>query len=233
MVMVALISAFITMRLAIHGREVDVPAFAGLTLSDAERLASRAGLNLTLENRFYSADIAAGRVLAQAPGPGTRVRRDWTVRVTESLGAQRVSIPDLEGESERSASISIRRASLEPGLVAHMALGGEPGVVIAQTPEANAGDVTGPRISLLVSDGAAEPAETYVMPSLVGLSGAEAAARMGEMGVRIVTADLAQAEPGGVVTSQSPAPGHRIVRGDGVHLAFGHSEGLFAAPAAP
>ena len=99
MVAVALISAFIAMRLAIHGREAVVPALTGLTVSDAGKLAGRQGLRLNLENRFYSTEVPAGRILAQDPAPGSRVRREWPVRITESLGAQAVNIPDLTGVS--------------------------------------------------------------------------------------------------------------------------------------
>lgn len=237
MVAVALISAFITMRLAIHGREIDVPALVGLSVPDAARLASHDGLNLTLENRFYSADIPAGRVLAQSPAPGVRVRRDWAVRVTESLGAQRVSIPNLEGKSERTATITLRRLSLDPGIVAYLPTPGDPDVVVAQTPTANSDSVTGPRVSLLISATAESSApEAWVMPTLVGLSARAASARVAELGLRVAPApaSAAQSTPAdapaavassdrasGVVVAQSPPAGRRVLRGDLVHLAFG------------
>src|ERR1700679_4191371 len=103
MVAVALVSAFITMRFAIHGREAVVPAITGLSITDASDSAAHVGLNLTLENRFYSAAVPAGRILAQDPAPGSRVRREWPIRITESLGSQAVNIPNLVGESERGA----------------------------------------------------------------------------------------------------------------------------------
>ena len=107
MVAVALISAFIAMRLAIHGREAVVPSLTGLTVQEAMERAGSKGLHLDLENRFYSTEVAAGRVLAQDPPAGERVRREWPVRITESLGRQRVNIPDLTGESERAAAVNI------------------------------------------------------------------------------------------------------------------------------
>ena len=122
LVAVALISAFVAMRVAIHGREAVVPALTGLTVADATDLARREGLGLALENRFYSAGVAPGRILAQDPAPGSRVRREWPIRITESLGAQAVNIPDLTGESERAASVSIRRLALDLGTVAHLSL---------------------------------------------------------------------------------------------------------------
>ena len=188
MVAVALVSAFITMRLAIHGREAVVPALTGLSVSEATRLAARQGLQLNLENRFYSADVAAGHVLAQDPAPGFRVRREWPIRITESLGTQAVSIPDLTGESERAATVSIRRLSLDLGAVAHLAVPGDPDVILTQTPPANSNGVDGPRVSLLVSDSPDAEPQAYVMPSLLGLSYAAARARADAAGLHLVVA---------------------------------------------
>jgi beta-lactam-binding protein with PASTA domain len=248
MVAVALISAFIAMRLAIHGREAVVPALTGLTVADASKAAGSKGLQLNLENRFYSSDVPAGRILAQDPAPGSRVRREWPIRITESLGTQRVAIPDLTGESERAATVSIRRLSLDLGVVAHIAVPGDPDVVLAQTPPVNAAGVDSPRVSLLVSDpedNSTTPA--YVMPSLVGLSYAAAAARASAAGLHLEvappdnpqpaaapgTAPPAAAPPAplppigaGIITAQMPSPGHRVLVGDAVHVALGY-------PAAP
>ena len=188
MVAVALISAFIAMRLAIHGREAAVPALTGLTVAEASKAAGSKGLHLDLENRFYSSDVPAGRILAQDPAPGSRVRRDWPVRITESLGAQRANIPDLTGESERAATVSIRRLSLDLGAVAHLAVPGDPDVVLSQTPPANSNGVDGPRVSLLVSDAPDAESQAYVMPSLLGLSYAAARARTDAAGLHLVVA---------------------------------------------
>jgi beta-lactam-binding protein with PASTA domain len=210
MVAVALISAFITMRLAIHGREAVVPTLTGLTVADASKEAGSKGLRLDLENRFYSSDVPAGRILAQDPAPGSKVRREWPIRITESLGAQRANIPDLTGESERAATINIRRLSLDLGAVAHLAIPGDPDVVLTQTPPVNSAGVDGPRVSLLVSDleDSAE-APAYVMPSLVGLSLSAANERAGAAGLHIIaTADAPTpvAIPPATTATPTPAP---------------------------
>jgi eukaryotic-like serine/threonine-protein kinase len=252
MIAVALISAFIAMRLAIHGREAVVPTLTGLTVSEASNLAAHRGLRLNLENRFYSADVAAGRILAQDPAPGSRVRREWPVRVTESLGNQRVNVPDLTGKSERGASISIRRLSLDLGAVAHLSVPGDPDVVVAQTPSANSGGVDGPRVSLLVSDAAGTEPPAYVMPALVGLSYAGASARGGAAGLHVVgLAETPVAPPAGqaatetpvapivppvpsngVVVAQTPQAGRRVQQGDAVHVTVApRKEGTVSGPA--
>ena len=152
MIAVALLSAFLTMRLAIHGREVEVPNVVGLTVAEANGLASSLGLNLTLENHFYSTVTPAGRILSQYPAPGLKVRREWVMRVTESSGPQRVSVPNVVGQTEREASVQIRRLSLDLGTVAYIPAPGPTGLVLAQTPTPAAAGVDGPRISLLVSE---------------------------------------------------------------------------------
>lgn len=152
MLAVALLAAFLTMRLAIHGREVEVPNVAGLTVAEANSLASSLGLNLNLENHFYSTVTPAGRILSQYPAPGTKVRREWVMRVTESSGPQKVSVPNVVGQTEREASVTIRRLSLDLGTVAYIPAPGPAGIVLAQTPTPAAAGVDGPRISLLVSE---------------------------------------------------------------------------------
>jgi beta-lactam-binding protein with PASTA domain len=248
MLVVALASAFIAMRLAIHGREVAVPNLSGLTLSDASKAAASLGLRLNLENRFYSANTPPGHILAQSPAPGVTVRRQWAVRVTESLGPQQVSIPDVLGQSERTASINIRRLSLEVGTVAYMEAPGEAGIVLAQTPDPNASGVDRPRVSLLLSQPEDPGAATaFVMPSLTGLTLMSAAARAAAVGLHVVSAEeLKVSTPTGAavsgntpptstpaaapavvavpgastatVVAQTPLAGYRVVKGDPVHI---------------
>jgi len=195
MVVVALVSAFLAMRLAIHGREVKVPDLAHMTISEASRKASSMGLRLQLENKFYSPDIPPGQVLAQFPAAGMTVRRQWPVRVTESLGSQQVSIPDLKGQGERSVAINLRRLGLELGTVGHIVAPGPPGVVVAQTPPPNAQGVDRPRVSVLLSAPAEDSPDStgsgdgYVMPSLVGLTLSGAYARASAAGLRIVSSE--------------------------------------------
>jgi len=208
MVAVALVSAFITMRFAIHGREAVVPTLTGLSVADASKTAAGKGLRLTLENRFYSSDVPAGRVLAQDPAPGFRVRREWPIRITESLGGQRVNIPDLTGESERAATVSIRRLSLDLGAVAHLSVPGDPDVVLTQTPPVNSAGVDGPRVSLLVSDPDSDTAQppAYVMPTLVGLSYSAAAARVNSAGLRLIAATAPPPAAAPPADAAAPAP---------------------------
>src|SRR5580692_4936904 len=86
LIAVALLAAITTMHFAIHGAEVQVPALQGMTVADARSQTAGLGLNLTVDNRYYSGDVAAGHILTQSPPSGSVVRREWRVRVSESLG---------------------------------------------------------------------------------------------------------------------------------------------------
>ena len=63
LVLVGLASALTAMRFAIHGREVTVPKVVGLTTAEAQKLAADNSLQFVREQRFYSAEIAEGRII--------------------------------------------------------------------------------------------------------------------------------------------------------------------------
>src|SRR5256885_1293534 len=113
LLIVALVSALTAMRFAIHGREVEVPKMEGMSPLEAQRVGAAAGLSVVVERQFYSREVGEGKIMSQVPAAGVRVRRGWAVRVAESLGPQRVAIPDVTGQSERVAELNVRRHGLD------------------------------------------------------------------------------------------------------------------------
>src|ERR1039457_5516854 len=228
---VALISALTAMRLAIHGREVTIPKLVGLTPFEAERAGAASGLQVVVERQFYSADIPEGKIMTQMPPPETKVRRGWSVRVAQSLGPQRVAIPNVMGGSERVAELNIRRRGLSLGSIAHLHLPGAPlDQVMSQSAPANAGGVSRQKISLLVSDGPEPP--VYVMPNLTGqplgsamLALQDAGIKVGKISVLpasspgepqaapIAPSAVSEASPASMIVTQTPAPGQKITAG--------------------
>lgn len=259
MLAVMLVSAGITLRIALHGHEVVIPDFAGMTVGEASQAALRTGVDLNIENKFYSTTVPAGRVLSQAPAAGSSVRHGWQVRVTESLGPQQVTIPDVVGDPVQEASMEVRKMQLDLGTLAHIGAPGDPEMTLAQTPPPNAG-VDQPTVSLLLSS-AVNASSAFVMPSLVGMSvGAANRAAMG-MGLKVATvggvpvqtpaapvvaapvvpgqptvpvAPAAVVVPSGVVAEQSPESGYRVSKGDVVRLTLqAAGAGAAAVPVAP
>ena len=74
------------------------------------------------------------------------------MRVSQSLGPQLISIPDVVGQSRRVAEINLRRRGLEVGNVAAINMPGvAPEQVLAQSPAANAQLIRAPKVDLLVA----------------------------------------------------------------------------------
>jgi len=188
LIAVALLSAITTMHFAIHGAEVQVPSLKGMTVADARSQAAGMGLNLNVDNRYFSGDVAAGHILSQSPEPGTVVRREWHVRVAESLGPQKVDVPDTVGNDQRLAALQLRRAGLDVGTTARLPDGAAAeGTVISQDPPAHAQGIEGPNISLLVAAPDDETADGYVMPDLTGLPIVAAQAQLANVGIKTAT----------------------------------------------
>jgi len=230
LVVVALVSAVTAMRFAIHGQEVQVPAVIGMAPYEAERAV--AGLGLQVERQYYSAQVPEGRIMTQLPLAGTKVRRGWQVRVAQSLGPQRVVIPDVTKQSERAAEWNIQRRGLEVGSTAEMQLPGTPAdQVLAQSPPANASQVEAPKTSLLVT--VASDAPAYVMPSFVGQPLGTASHTLQDAGFKLGNVSMAppaanaasgavpgaaaalppQPSPASVIVVQTPPAGQKVLAG--------------------
>jgi beta-lactam-binding protein with PASTA domain len=132
-------------------------------------------------------------------------------------------------------------------------------VVLGQSPPAGSAGLNGPRVALLVSDdqGAEDATAAYVMPQIVGLTLGTAGARLATVGLHIASAaapavDVPAAPDGtdatapdaaavpvpapvpvstsAVITSQSPAAGHRVTRADAIRVTLAASGGGSASP---
>lgn len=237
LVVVALASAVTAMRFAIHGQEVAVPTLVGLSPSDAERSLAPLGLQIDVERQYYSPQIPEGKIMSQLPVPGAKVRRGWQVRVAQSLGAQRVVIPDVTQQSERAAEWNIRRRGLDLTSTAEIQWPDlPPDQVIAQSPPASASQVSAPKTSLLITAAADPPA--YVMPNFVGQplgsvnrTLQDAGFKLGSVGAAppastpapntptlVTLAAPAQPSPASTILVQVPPAGQKILAGAAVNF---------------
>jgi beta-lactam-binding protein with PASTA domain len=182
------------------------------------------GLNLDVDNRYYSSEVPAGHILTQSPAPGTVVRREWRVRVSESLGPQRVDVPNAVGAEQREAAIEFRRAGLEIGSIEHLPDAGAPeGVVIAQDPSAHAQGIEQPSVNLLLAAPVSQTVSGYVMPDFTGVPVVAAQAQLQSVGLKSAVPTFEPIQPlppgfapaqpvpaAGSILAQDPAPGARV-----------------------
>lgn len=246
LIAIALASALITMRLAIHKAEVRVPDLSGLTFPEAAAQLRRNSLQSGVDGHFYSTTQAAGHVLTQSPPAGTLVRKFWQVRVTVSLGPQKVAVPSVDGMDENIATITIRRTGLKMGDMATMPYAYAPeNSVVAQTPLAHATNAESPQIGILTASAPPPLQNASVMPDLTGEpftaaalavvhagftlaplqnpSAPASASAAGNPAVQGVQPNLSLASnpnavASGTVIAQTPPAGSRIVTGATIQL---------------
>src|SRR5258706_830756 len=200
----------VVMPRLIHGiGQVEVPDIRNLTLDQAEQALRGAGLHLSRDGERFDPAVPRGFILTQDPGPGIPVRGRRRVSVVVSLGEEFSSVPELSGESQRSAEQLIRGAGLRLGAIARAPSEdvGE-GLVVGSDPGPESVLPQGSSVSLLISTGAGE--ESFVMPDLLGREIVGVRRQLEALGFRVLT------PPGtaslGTIVSQRPAAGSRITR---------------------
>jgi beta-lactam-binding protein with PASTA domain len=170
--------------------------------------------------------VAAGHIITQSPAAGTVVRREWHVRVAESLGPQKVDVPDIVGTDQRVAAFELRRVGLDVGVTAKLPdNAAADGTVIAQDPPAHALGIERPSVNLLIAAPDDATPDGYVMPDFVGRPVVAVQAELAKVGMQTAAPEFADQPippigsgnapltppiPPGSVIAQEPAAGARV-----------------------
>lgn len=217
LILTYVISAAIGMRVALKTREVQVPPLTGKTVNEATGLLTEAGLHLKMEEgRRLDPKVPAGQIVTQDPAAGVRTRRERSVKVWVSAGPRSTTIPELSGESERTAQLRLQQEGLGLASIAEIRSSDYPaGTIVAQFP---APRTSAAQVALLVNRG--ERGARYVMPDLIGVDGSRAAEVLRARGFRAtVVGD--HPYPGvapGIVLRQNPQAGFQIAPGEPISL---------------
>ena len=209
--------AGIAVRVALRAREVQVPSLAGRPVNEATQTLADVGLTLKIDdNRRPDPAIPPGRIVQQDPVAGVAARKQRSVRVWLSAGPRTTTVPELVGQTERTARIRLEQDGLEIGSVTEFRSPDYAAdAVVAQDPLPKA---AGPRVSLLLNRG--EQATAYVMPDVIGLDGSRAAETLRARGFRvtIVGSQPYPGVPAGTVVRQQPAGGFQVSQADAISL---------------
>jgi serine/threonine-protein kinase len=154
-----------------------------------------------------------GIVYDQDPAAGSKVDKGGTVTIFVSTGPPKVNVPAVKGKTWSDAQQELTDAGFKPE--EHFVPGGKTrGIVSATDPPAGTAAPKGSTVRVNVYSGPA-PA---IVPSVVGLSLADAIAKLRDEGLNpnptIVTSDAPQNQ----VIHQDPAPGTRATKGSSVAL---------------
>ncbi|MFZ3200320.1 MAG: PASTA domain-containing protein [Candidatus Acidiferrales bacterium] len=218
---VAFLSALMTVRIAVRGREVAVPDVVGKSAGDAQQILQGRGIGMKVEDRIYN-DLPLDAVVRQSPLPNMTVKTGQNAHVVLSLGPQKQNIPRIEDMDQSTARIALLRGGMQVGEISAAYLPGEPpDAVLQQDPAPGTTDVNSPHVSLLVSLGPRPVA--YLMPELSGLPLDEAESKLSGAGLKVseITPASAPGTPQGIVVGQTPTRGERVDADTAIELQVG------------
>jgi beta-lactam-binding protein with PASTA domain len=207
----------VALRVALRAREVQVPALVGKTVSDATQSLGALGLTLRVDpTRRTDANVVANRIMQQDPPAGAAARSQRSIRVWLSAGPRTTTVPELIGQTERTARMRLQQDGVDLGSVTEFKSPDYAAdAVVSQDPPP---DAKSPTVSLLLNRG--EEATTYVMPDVIGMDGNRVSDALRERGFR-VTITGSQPYPGvppGTVVRQQPQGGFRVAASDAISL---------------
>jgi beta-lactam-binding protein with PASTA domain len=189
-----------------------VPSVVGLTERAAVERLDREGYTAEVR-RQRNANRPPGTVFDQEPDAGAELERGEDVVVSVARAPQTVSVPRVVGlpvaeAFERLQGVGLRGRSIE------VASPRGAGTVISQQPGAGRRTQRGAVVVLTVSRGR----QTVTVPSLVGLSEAQAGATLQRLGLRVNVVRVPSRDAAGTVIAQVPAAGVRRPRGSIVRI---------------
>jgi serine/threonine-protein kinase len=207
----------VALRVALRAREVQVPALVGKSVNDASQSVGALGLTLRVDAvRRTDPAIPANRIMQQDPAAGAAARSQRSVRVWLSAGPRTTTVPELIGQTDRTARLRLQQDGVDLASVSEFRSPDYPAdAVVSQDPPP---DSKAPKVSLLLNRG--EEAVTFVMPDLIGMDGTRASEALRERGFR-VTIVGSQPYPGvptGTVVRQQPQGGFRVSPSDPISL---------------
>ena len=193
--------------------DVTVPQVTGMNVMQAQETLHQAGLESIIVGNPYS-DQPAGTVLSQDPQNGTVVKQNFTVQLVISKGPQMVAVPNVVGQPEAQAELTLTNAGFAVSVQDQFSDQWPAGTVISQDPSGGKLE-NGQTVTIVVSKGA----PSLVMPDFGGLSLADARSQLASLGlVEGTVIPQPSTAPAQTVLSTDPAPGTPISAGQRVNL---------------
>jgi beta-lactam-binding protein with PASTA domain len=171
-----------------HGQYLTVPSVTGKNTADAVKFLEDKGFEVVIQDSIYTDTAKKGIVLKQLPDPNSTVKINRTVFLTVNrLTLPMIDMPALEGKTLNYALVILEHSHLKLGDTTF-----KPdfmrGSVLEQ--KYNGNKITygtkipwGSQIDLVIAGGLSE--ERFLVPSLIGLTVAEAKTVLEANGISI------------------------------------------------
>jgi eukaryotic-like serine/threonine-protein kinase len=198
--------------------DATVPDVTNLPSGQARTALEKAGFQVTVQ-REASDTINRNRATRTSPPGGSLAQRKSNVTLFLSSGPAQVTVPDVVGQSESSASGELSNAGLRTDITEEESADQQPGTVLRQDPAAGVKVAKGSTVAIVV---AKAPAQVTV-PDVTGSDQAGAEQRLGAAGFNVSTQTRAVTDPAqdGVVVAQRPSGGTRADKGSTVTIVVG------------
>jgi serine/threonine-protein kinase len=192
---------------------VRVPDVRGDTLQAASDTLDANGLEVASSIReSYSDIVAEGDVIRQSPADG-RAPRGSAVTLWISKGRAPVAVPAVVGKTQDAAEKALQGAGFKTVLAVAYSNDVERGTVISVDPSEAAKTPYGSPVTITVSQGP----ETFPVPTLTGLSPADARTKAKDYGLQ-VSFSYVPGTAQTIVISQIPTAGTVVHAGDTITL---------------
>jgi beta-lactam-binding protein with PASTA domain len=229
------VSSYLSFNYFIRGRSVSTPNLVGKSVADARATCSDLGVLLVIDeqHRRNSDKIPAGNVVWQNKSPGTTnlIKRGASIRVELSGGALVLSVPEMAGQTPRTALLRLGQQNLKLGNVALIDSATQ-GIIAEEPPQ---GTVVAAQsaVSLLVGVSPAPP--VYIMPDLIDhpLDQVRASLSAKKLNVSAVKFEAYPGIADGVVIRQFPLRGAPVSARDAITVVVSRAEpgGIIEQPA--
>ncbi|WP_366921597.1 Stk1 family PASTA domain-containing Ser/Thr kinase [Metallumcola ferriviriculae] len=220
-------AGYYTLESYFNVAEIEVPNVVGDDLAEAQKTLNNSGLHTSVATRRYDKDVPEGAVIEQDPKAGEKVKRGRTLELDVSLGAKLTAVPDVKGQAEREARISLANAGFkvapDPQRIYDDEV--EADKVISQDPLPNTKHPEGTEVILVISRG---PQPEYIsMPDLAGLTLEQAREKLKDVRLDLGQFTFQNSKDyfSGQIISQDVASGDRILQGHTVNLVISSGPG--------
>jgi serine/threonine-protein kinase len=210
-VFAALVAAGLAYFLLV-GNKATVPNVVGRAAGDARSRIAEAGFKSEVFSQTNKAPV--GEVISQSPAGGRKAKKGSTVILNVSSGPGEVTMPDVQGLSQSTATNQLEALGLTVKVVREYDIDVASGKATRTVPGVGEKAQKGSEVELYVSRGPKQ----ITVPDVVGQDVDKATKTLENAGFDVTTTEVDGPEPQGQVTKQSPAGGGRADDGSKVKL---------------
>jgi serine/threonine-protein kinase len=199
-----------------------VPDVTNLPEAKAKQALKDAGFKTTVQTEA-SDTIPKGRATKTSPSGGDQIERGTLITLFVSSGPAKVTVPNVTGQNEASASAELSNVGLKADATQEES-NQDPGTVIRQSPTSGSKVDKGATVTIVV----AKAPTKVAVPGVVGQNQGEASSSLSAAGLTVITdtQDVTDPAQDGIVVGQNPAAGTKVKKGSTVTITVGK----FTAP---